>query len=249
MLIFIFATLALATQQVEKFCFASKMEALKAQGQIEFILIKNQDKTLLEEDCLTVAVGQERVELVQRWIKSHYPAARLSFSSSSPSTEECRLKFKKLSRTQLKSQGAGLNQQRVNVQAGVQMDEAQDIRMIRTLSGKKAVLELDRFRLSFICTYHSSQSYTLEIKGETIPLPPRITSTTVTAYGATQTIETPAQNIQTIESTLSLRKNEEINLGQIFKNLDNKSSDLNLQNPSLASQEGESIEQWFVSLY
>lgn len=248
MLILFFATLAMATQQVEKFCFASKMEALKAQGQIEFILIKNQDKTLLEEDCLTVAVGQERVELVQRWIKSHYPAARLSFSSSSPSTEECRLKFKKLSRTQLNSQGAGLNQQRVNVQAGVQIDEAQDIRMIRTLSGKKAVLELDRFRLSFICTYHSSQSYTLEIKGETIPLPAR-TTTTVTAFGATQTTETPAQNLKTIESTISLRKNEEINLGQIFKNLDNKNTDLNLKNPNFANQTGESIDQWFVSLY
>ena len=248
MLILFFATLALATQQVEKFCFASKMEALKAQGQIEFILIKNQDKTLLEEDCLTVAVGQERVELVQRWIKSHYPAARLSFSSSSPSTEECRLKFKKLSRSQLNSQAAGLNQQRVNVQAGVQIDEAQDIRMIRTLSGKKSVLELDRFRLSFICTYHSSQSYTLEIKGETIPLPAR-TTTTVTNFGATQTTEIPAQNLQTIESTLSLRKNEEINLGQIFKNLDSKNKDLNLQNPSLSNQEGESIDQWFVSLY
>lgn len=248
MLVFFFATLVLATQQVEKFCFASKMEALKAQGQIEFILIKNQDKTLLEEDCLTVAVGQERVELVQRWIKSHYPAARLSFSSSTPSTEECRLKFKKLSKIQLNSQGAGLNQQRVNVQASAQIDEAQDIRMIRTLSGKKSVLELDRFRLSFTCTYHSSQSYTLELKGETIPLPAR-TSTTVTAFGTTQTTETPAQNLQTIETTLSLRKNEEINLGQIFKKLDNKTTALDLQNPSLEKQTGESIDQWFVSLY
>ena len=248
MLIFIFSTLVFASQQVEKFCFASKAEAQKAQGQIEFILIKNQDKTLLEDDCLTVALGSERVELLQRWVRSHYPAARLSFSSSQPSSEECRLKFKKLSKTQLNTQGAGVNQQRVNVQAGSQIDEAQDIRMIRSLSGKNAVLELDRFRLSFTCTYHTSQSYTLELKGETIPLPAR-TTTTVTTFGATQTTEVPAQNLQTIETTLSLRKNEEINLGQIFKDLNSKNTDLNLQNPSLRQESGGSLDQWFVSLY
>ncbi len=248
MLIFLFISLALASQQVEKFCFPSTSEATKAQGQIEFILIKNQDKTLLEENCLTVAVGSERVELVQRWVISHYPTAKLSFSSSTPSTEECKLKFKKLSRSQLNTQSAGVSQQRVNVQAGVQIDEAQDIRMIRTLSGKKSVLELDGFRLTFTCTYHSSQSYTLELRGETIPLPAR-TTTTITAYGATQTTEVPAQNLQTIETSLSLRKNEEINLGQMFKDLNSKNKDINLNNPNLSKQTGESMDQWFVSLY
>ena len=248
MLILFLVTLAMANQQIEKFCFSSKSEALKAQGQIEFILIKNQDKTLLEEDCLTVAVGLDRVDLVQRWIRTHYPSSKLSFSSSSPASEECRLKFKKISRSQLNTQQVGLNQQRVNAQVGSQIDQAQDIRLIRSLSGKKSVLELDRFRLTFTCIYHSSDSYTLELKGESIPLPPR-TTTTATASGVTQITETPAQNLQTIESTISLRKNMDVSLGEIFKEINNKNNDLNLVHPRLSKESGESVDQWFVSLY
>ena len=237
-----------ASQQIEKFCLASSEEALKAQKQIEFILIKNQDKTLLEENCLTLAVAEPRVELAKRWMRAHHPHVQLSFSSSEPSQNECRLKFKKIKNAKLNTQGVELSEQRVNVQAGGTIEEAQDIRLIRTLEGKKTVLELDRFRLTMTCRYHNSNSYTLELRGESIPLPPRITNTQ-TPYGVTTTTETPAETLETLETTLSLRKNEDINIGQIFKNLDSKNKDLNLKNPSLNKESGSSLTQWFVSLY
>lgn len=248
MLIFFFSTMLWASQQIEKFCLASTEEAFKAQKQIEFILIKNQDKTLLEDKCLTLAVADARVELVKRWMRAHYPHVQLSFSSSEPSQNECRLKFKKLKKAQLANQGVEISQQRVNIQSGSQLEEAQDIRLIRTLEGKKSVLELDRFRLTFTCRYHNSSSYTLELRGESIPLPPRIT-TTQTPFGVTTTQQNEAESLEALETTLSLRKNEEINIGQIFKNLDSKNKDLNLNNPNLNSQEGSSLSQWFVSLY
>lgn len=248
MLILLLSSLAWSSTQIEKFCLASSEEALNAQKQIEFILIKNQDKTLLEGKCLTLAMANERVELVKRWVRTHYPHVQLSFSSSEPSQNECRLKFKKYKNAQTDSQGIELNQQRVTIQSGSQMEKAQDIRLVRTLEGKKAVLELDRFRLTFTCHYHNSSSYTLELKGETIPLPPRLT-TIVNAYGVTTTQQNETEILETIETTLSIRKNEDINIGQIFKNLDNKNKDINLQHPSHQTQSSTSLSQWFVGLY
>jgi len=248
MIIFFFLALSFASPQIEKYCFASTEEVLKAQRQIDFILIKNQDKTLLEGNCLTIAVESERVELVKRWVTSHFPSAQLSFSSSTPSSEECRIKLKKLSKTQLENFQGGLNQQRVNLQAGNQIEEAQDIRMIRTLSGKETTLELDRFRLKLVCTYHSSSSYTLELKGETVPLPPR-TTTTQTPYGVTTVVEQPAQKMEVIETSINIRKNEEVNIGQTFNDLSKKNKDLNLANPNFHTSSGESLNLWFISIY
>lgn len=204
-----------AQQAIERLCFTSDAEALRARPVVEVVLVKGQDRVEVDGRCLNINCDVKRSEILNRWIKTRLPQAESTFSSLDVPALECDMLATKKTRKNKELTDVQVDGRSFQISGGQQQGEQVEEHILKVTSGGTATLRMGTTELKINCTNSGSGSYRLKFEQNYIAPPPVIVNGVV--------VQAPPQETATSISTeLEARKDTPINLGQISKDLGNK---------------------------
>lgn len=231
-------TPAQAQQAIERLCFASDAEALRARPVVEVVLIKGQDRVEVDGRCLNVSCDVKRSEILNRWIKTRLPQAESTFSSLDVPALECDMLATKKIRKKKETTDVQIDGRSFQVSGGQEQGEQSEEHILKVTSGGTATLRIGSSELKINCTNSGSGIYRLKFEQNYIAPTPVVVDGVL--------VQPPQQEKATSLATeLEARKGSPINLGQISKDLDNKHKSAGL--PSGLDYEnttGNEIVEW-----
>ncbi|MFP5490198.1 MAG: hypothetical protein ACLGG0_01760 [Bacteriovoracia bacterium] len=239
---------ARAEPSLERLCFPSAIEAQKGQAIIQQILAKGVDIATLEANCVNVMIDENRVELLDRWVATRLPLAKKTFSASSAPRPECDLLVTKVSKKDEKNKQAGVRQNGFIVSVDSGDNENREENFIKVLSGGTAKLKVDESELEITCVVKGS-NYHLKFAMLYVPRP-LIPPTTQLPPGSVIVVNAPPppdKSGSSLQTEVEAQKGQEINLGQITRDLRNKTKELDIS-PSVQmdSKTGTETTRWLL---
>lgn len=239
-----------AAPSLERLCFPSAMEAQKGQAIIQQILAKAVDVATLEANCVNVMIDENRVELLDRWVATRLPLAKKTFSASSAPRQECDMLVTKVSQKneQNKQLGVRKNGFIVSVSNGENVNREESF--LKVLSGGTAKLKMDESELEITCiakgtNYHLKFAL-LFVPRPLIPPTPNLPPGTVIVVNAPPPPDTSGSSIQT---EVEVQKDQEINLGQISRDLRNKQKAIDISpSAEMNTTAGNETTQWILKV-
>lgn len=239
---------ARAERSLERLCFPSVGEAQKGQVIIQQILAKGLDEATLEAQCVNVMISQNRVELLDRWVATRLPLARKTFSASSAPRPECDMLVTKISKKDEQNKQVGVRKNGFIVSVGSGENENREENFIKVLSGGTAKLKVDESELEITCVVKGS-NYHLKFAMLFVPRPLIPPSTqlppgSVIVVNAPPPPDTSGSSLQT---EVEVQKGQEINLGQITRDLRNKQKELDISpSANLNTTSGSETTRWLL---
>lgn len=229
---------AQAQMAIERLCFVSDAEALRARPLVEVVLVKGQDRVEVDGRCLNVTCDVKRSEILNRWVKTRLPHAESTFSSLDIPELECdMLALKKMNKQKVQS-NVQVDGRNFQVSAGDERSEQVEEHILKVTSGGTATLIMGTNELKITCTASPGGTYRLKFSQRYISPPPVIVNGILVQ---------PAQqeNAASVSSELEARKNTPINIGQISRDLSNKDKEIGI--PSGLTYEntsGSEVVEW-----
>lgn len=242
------ALTARAAPSLERLCFPSVMEAQKGQAIIQQILAKAVDVATLEANCVNVMIDENRVELLDRWVATRLPLAKKTFSASSAPRPECDLLVTKISKKDQQNKQAGVRKNGFIVSVDTGDNENREENFIKVLSGGTAKLKVDESELEITCVVKGS-NYHLKFAMLFVPrplIPPntQLPPGSVIVINAPPPPDTSGSSLQT---EVEVQKGQEINLGQITRDLRNKQKELDISpSANLNTTSGTETTRWLL---
>lgn len=245
----VFLTLpALAERSLERFCFPSTIEAQKGHAIIQQILAKGVDEATLEASCVNVLIDQNRVELLDRWVATRLPQARKTFSASSAPRPECDMLVTKISKKDETNKQAGVRNNGFIVSVDSGENENREENFIKVLSGGTAKLKVDESELEITCVVKGS-SYHLKFAMLYVPRP-LIPPNTQLPPGSVIVVNAPPppdKSGSSLQTEVEVQKGQEINLGQITRDLRNNQKELDISpSAQMNSKAGTETTRWLL---
>lgn len=247
----VFLTLpAHAERSLERLCFPSALEAQRGQAIIQQILAKGLDEATLEANCLNVMIEANRVELLDRWVATRLPLARKTFSAANAPRQECDMLVTKISQKSEQNKQLGVRQNGFIVSVDNGENENREENFLKVLSGGTAKLKVDESELEITCIAKGS-SYLLKFAQLFVPrplVPPNtnLPPGSVIVVNAPPPPDTSGSSLQT---EVEVQKGQEINLGQITRDLRNKQKDLDISpSANMNSTTGKETTRWMLKI-
>lgn len=233
---------AQAQLAIERLCFVSDAEALRARPLVEVVLLKGQDRVEVDGRCLNVSCDVKRSEILSRWVKTRLPHAESTFSSLDVPELECDMLALKKTRKQKEQSNVQVDGRSFQVSAGDETSEQIEEHILKVSSGGTATLVMGPNELKITCTASASGIYRLKFSQRYVSPPPVVVGGML--------VQPPQQeNATSISSELEARRSTPINIGQISKDLSNKSKSAGL--PSGLDYEvttGNETVEWSLTI-
>lgn len=210
-----------AQQALERYCFASDAEALRARPLVEVVLVKGQDRVDVDGRCLNVSCDVKRSEILRRWVKTRLPTAEANFSSLDVPELECDMLATKRTRKNKELTDVQVNGRSFQVNAGQEGAEQTEEHILKVTSGGTATLRMTTSELKITCTNSGSGIYRLKFEQSPIAVPPVIVNGVVVPSA-------PPEQVTTLSTELEARKGTPVNIGQISKDLSNKDKNIGI---------------------
>ncbi len=223
---------------VERLCFVSDAEALRARPLIEVVLVKGQDRVEVDGRCLNVTCDVKRSEILNRWVKTRLPQAESTFSSLDVPELECDMLALKKTRKQQEQSTVQVDGRNFQVSAGDERSEQVEEHILKVTSGGTATLIMGPSELKITCTASSSGTYRLKFSQRYISPQPVFVNGVL--------VQPPQQeNATSISTELEARKNTPVNIGQISKDLGNKDKEIGTSvGVSYENTTGSEVVDW-----
>jgi hypothetical protein len=235
-----------ATPSLERLCFNSPNEAQRAIPILNVVLIKEQDAIDPEGRCLNVTVDTARLEIFQRWVKTRLPEAYYHFSTSSAPVDMCDIVVIKQTQKTQQNQNANVNTKSFGAVITEGESNGTEESFIKVSSGKSAELRVDREDLTLTCVKQSYSRYLITVALKFIPLtPPPVPPGSVIVVQSPP----PDQSGTSISTEVEVSAGQEVNIGQIVRDLKSKQSQVNLPESAEISQKaGIDQTQWYLKI-
>lgn len=217
---------------VEKYCFNSTAESIKAQDLAKNLLLGS-DKIAAEDECFSLFVDPNRRELIQKYIRNSYPQMSVGFSSvESTSQDMCGInveKIKTVSNTQTKARIEALSGASIGTNSSTSTENSQ----IRVMSNAPFELFVDEERIQGKCKFVSPSRYEIEFAMIFVPRPVIPTVPENTAVIIATPVQPPPTQGTSLTTVIQLNRGEKLEIGSIVKDLTNQASKADLL-PSLS---------------
>jgi len=244
----LFGFMQSAIGAVERLCFSSVTEANDA-SEILAPVLTQADKVHREGHCLSLSFGDERAELIDRWIQHRLPRARRDFSSQIHRPELCELEVNKISQRVKKSAEANLRSKSFGALAQQSNDERREQSRITLDSGKSATLVVDQRELEVTCV-RRADVYHLKFSQKTRPRPV-VPAGVQLPPGSVVVVPPPVdeEGLTSLSTELTLNRGEEISLGEISDKLKGQDKGVEITPAGqLKAQEEEWKTRWLLSV-
>jgi hypothetical protein len=228
------------SQVIENYCFNSQSQMKKVKAQLKFILVPV-DRIQETQNCFTVITSEYRRELLQQFVKRIDPSVVLDLSSAEIKREPCSLKITKLKSGNQESLQVSLNPQSYQTEKA-----STDVMTIQTL--KEFEISVNQNIVKGECRAINSSRYeiALEIRHDPLPSSPPLPSGAVVELTQGQTPKD--QETSQLKTVVQLNRGEKLELGSIFKNLNNQANKIDLQSTSLEMKKSDNAENEKVFL-
>lgn len=224
-MLLLFSLLANAEDEMssEKYCFSSISQSLVAKQKIGAIQVPS-DRLNSDNNCLVIQMRPHRRELIQRFILSSFPEAKIIFSSEYVRREPCQLVVEKMKIKKLNDFNVRLNPSLI-IQKDDALNSATEIFQIQTLKDFELIVNQDQIKGT--CRFITSNRYeiTIAVKKNTISI-------------VDPNKAPPEQDTMVLETQLQLSRGDKIELGGVIKDLKNKSNSSNVK-PELTIETGQ----------
>jgi hypothetical protein len=212
-MLLLFSGLALAEDMSsEKYCFNSS--ALLAQKKISAILVPS-DTMTVDENCLVIQMRPHRRELIQKYILSSIPGARVAFSSEDLRREPCKLRVEKIKKKLIEKRDLAVGDQSASfadTDSSANQTETMDIQTLKDFE-----LTVDQDQVKGSCRYINQNRYeiTLEVRKNLKPIVPiPVTPGTIVVMNQAP----PDQETSVFQTMVQLSRGDKIDLGGVIKN-------------------------------
>ncbi len=223
---------------VERLCFSSDAEALRAKPLVEVVLIKSQDRVEVDGRCLNATVDEKRSEVLRRWVKTRLPQAEFTFSSADVSELTCDMLATKKTRKQKEQTSVEVDGRSFQVSTGDDKSQQTEEHQLKVSSGGTATLMVGTSELKITCTATPSGNYRLKFAQNYIAPPPLV-------VGQVLVPQPQPENVTSLTTEIDARRNVPVNIGQISKDLNQKQRDVSLQEGvNLGTTTGEDTTEW-----
>lgn len=205
----------------------------------------NSDEVTLEEECFTVKMRPHRRELIQRFILSEFPNAKVSFSSADVKRDACHLKVEKEKDQVIQDMNAGINNNRFGVEQTQKKAQSKESMTIQTLGPFE--LSVNQDQIFGKCEFITKDRYSITI---TVRKNPKPTYPVLTMDGrAVYTQQPPDQQTMELATNLILTSGSRIELGGIISDLRNKQNKVSIEpNANIQTTNQSGSERVFMSL-
>jgi hypothetical protein len=233
---------AQAQMAIERLCFVSDAEALRARPLVEVVLVKGQDRVEVDGRCLNVTCDVKRSEILNRWVKTRLPQAESTFSSLDIHELECDMLALKKTRKQKEQSSIQVGGRSFQVSAGDAQTEQSEEHILKVTSGGTATLVMGPNELKITCTASTSGTYRLKFSQRYISPPPVI-------VGGVLVQPSQQENAASIVSELEARRNTPINIGKISKDLSSKEKSAEVPSGvELENTTGNETVEWSLTI-
>lgn len=220
--LFLFSTPLHAERLLERLCFTNAPEAEAAIPILNTVLIKGQDEIQNDGPCLNVFVEDKRGELFERWVKARLPHARSTFSTRNAPLSTCNMELKRITHKEEIIYSYDAKGKVIGARVGKDIFEGEEKSFLSTSSGLPASLLVDQNQVDVVCTKKSDEKYLVKISVKTVP------KTISNIYNPSQPIQVPPEEATALSTELEVSPNQEINLGQVVKDLSKDSTNVEL---------------------
>lgn len=206
----------------EKYCFdvnaeiaAKKFEAIKVPS----------DFVTLDENCLIIQMRPHRRELIQRFLLSSIPGARVAFSSEEVRREPCRLKVEKEKVLSESTTKLGFDPRNAQARQTTSKKQGMDVMRIETLS--EFEMQVNQDKVKGTCRFITPKRYDITL--EVVKLPRPVIEAPLPP-GTIIVINNPPQVQQTmkLKTTLQLNQGDRLEVGEILTQLKNQDNSVSL---------------------
>ncbi|MBY0515619.1 MAG: hypothetical protein K2P81_01835 [Bacteriovoracaceae bacterium] len=235
-----------AAPSLERLCFNSSSEAQRAIPILNVILIKGQDAIDPEGKCLNVSVDSSRIEVFQRWVKTRLPEAYYHFSAASAPVEMCDIVVTKQSQKNQQDQNINVNTKGFGAVITEGNNSGKEESFIKVSSGKSAELRVDQDDLTLTCVKKNNSRYLITVALRFIPpTPPQAPPGSIIVMQAPP----PDQSGTSISTEIEVSVGQDVNIGQVVKDLKSKQTQVNLpESAELSQKSGIDQTQWFLRI-
>lgn len=227
----------------EKYCFSTS--PVIAQKKFSAIQVPS-DVVTVDENCLVIQMRPHRRELIQRYMLSSIPGARVAFSSEDIQREPCKLKVEKIKTKKSESFDIGLNQQSGSISQTDTSANANETMDIQTL--KDFELTVDQDQVKGTCRYINQNRYeiALEVRKNIKPVVPvALPPGTIVVMNQPP----PDQETGVIQTQIQLSRGERIELGGVIKKANGKDRNVDIKPEfNIETSDQNSTEKVFLSL-
>lgn len=217
----------------ERYCFSSPQTSLIASQNLRAITVPT-DVITLQNECFTVAMKAHRRELIQNYLRNLYPDVKVSFSSAELKRAPCKLKVEKEKVNTAANLEGRASENPYAIQTTTE-SSSKDTMSIQTFN--KFALTVNQDHISGECRFITAERYeiNLEVIKEAKPSYPHLPS--------------PDQQTARLSTTLQLTSGSRVEIGNIVKELKEKSQQVDLE-PSLQGSQlnGQNQERVYLSL-
>lgn len=237
------SSVAHADRLLERLCFTSADAAAQAIPILNTVLVKGQDEIQSEGLCLNVFVEAKRGEVFERWVALRLPHAQTQFSTRNAPREHCEMELeKKVYREEIITQ-IGAGGKVVNVLAGKDVLQSEETSQLRMTSGSPATLLVTPNEVEIICTKKASGRSQIKITLKTVP------QTIPNLTDPSKPVTVPPPNATGLSTEVETGPGEEVNLGEIVKNLAKDEQQVELP-PGFTKQRtiGEEKTSWVLKI-
>lgn len=244
LLIFSRLTFAQEDMSAERYCFATEAEAQSIESKFNGIKVPS-DNVARDQKCMTVQMRPHRRELIQRFVLSVAPHAKVEFSSEESRKDPCQIKVEKEKSKVMKAVTYNLDGRPI-VSADDQTSASTDTMYIQTL--KEFNLTVDQDEVNGQCRYITQNKYeiTLEVRKNLKPIFPGTLPPGTILVGVQPP---PNQETMVLKTQLQLNRGDRVEIGSVIKDLKNKDRKVDI-NPTLKVEntDGAATELVYLSL-
>lgn len=229
----------------ERYCFRNNSESLQARARFSGIQVSS-DVVSIDNECLVVQMRPHRRELIQRFILSSYPEAKISFSSADIKRDPCLLKVEKIKTTNTKEISVGVNGEQIFANESASTGSGSETIEIQTL--KEFQLSVNQDEIKGECRLINPRRYEISITVSKHPTP---IAPVNTPPGTIVVLNNPPppQETMTLQTQLQLDLGQKVELGEIVKKLRDKSHSVDISpDAKIGSEQNTSIEKVFLSI-
>lgn len=234
--IIIFTSFSLVADEsaVEKYCFSSKEEMLKAKAELKTILLPS-DSLTMGEECLSIGMRPHRRELIQSYVRNIAPTVSIAFSSAEVKREPCLLKVEKVMERNHEELNANISGfPNINLQSG--KTQAKNISTLQTLGSFELTVNQDVIKGN--CRFITPRRYEISLEVRKDPKPQ-----------ISPWIPKEDEETSFLKTELQLEKGSRVEIGSVVKNLREKSGEIDsAKGGEIKRDAGKQSEKVFLSL-
>lgn len=229
----------------ERYCFRSSSESLQARAKVTGIQVSS-DVVTVDDECLVIQMRPHRRELIQRFILSSYPDAKISFSSAEIKRDPCLLKVEKIKSLNAKEISVGANGEQIFANESTTTGNGSETMEIQTL--KEFQLTVNQDEIKGECRLINPRRYEISITVSKLPKP-IVPVNTPPGTIVVLNNPPPPQETMTLQTQLQLDLGQRVELGEIVKNLRDKNRRVDISpEAQIGTEQNTSVEKVFLSI-